>query len=64
MDTTIRNVPKKCGVFPPSKYQGKDASFVKLSSTIEVAIPLTMGKIRKTEGCELSPLAFNERKKP
>lgn len=44
MDTTIRNVQKKCGVFPPSKYQGKDASFVKLSSTIEVAIPLTMGK--------------------
>ena len=50
MDTTIRNVQKKCGVFPPSKYQGKDASFVKLSSTIEVAIPLTMGKNTKNRG--------------
>ena len=64
MDTTIRNVQKKCGVFPLSKYQGKDASFVKLYTTIDGAIPLTMGKIRKTEGCELSPLASNERKKP
>ena len=38
MDTTIRNVQKKCRVFPPSKYQGKDASFVKLSVVSKMGI--------------------------
>ena len=42
-------------VFPPAEYQGKDAAasrapFVKPSSTLDLAIPLTMGKNTENKG--------------
>ena len=50
-------------VFPPAEYQGNDASasrepFVKPSSTLDLAIPLTMGKNTENRGLTAVHLSF------